>query len=99
MRRGDSCTKFRVIHGIGGVPTHRAVAAVESNALPMRLHVRIEFALQSRGCNHIRSNQWTCHLPSDLDRLPPRLRNTFAVILKRREFLRLHIHFDRRVIF
>ena len=65
----------------------------------MRLHVRIELALQSSGCNHIRSNQWAGILPSDLDRLPTRLRNALAVILKRREFLRFHIHFNRRVIF
>ena len=65
----------------------------------MRLHVRIELALQSSGCNHVRSNQWARHLSSDLDCLPTRLRNALAVILKRRKFLRLHIHFDRRVIF
>ena len=99
MRSSDPLAKFSVTHGIGGIPTHRAVAALEPNALPMRLHVRIELALQSSGCNHVRSNQWARHLSSDLDCLPTRLRNALAVILKRREFLRFHIHFDRRVIF
>ena len=56
MRSSDSLAKFSVIHGIGGVPTHRAVAALKPNALPMCLHVRIEFALQSSGSNHIGSN-------------------------------------------
>ena len=64
----------------------------------MRLHVRIEFTLQSSGSNHIGSNQWASHLPSDLDCLPTRLRNALAVIFKRRKFLRLYIHFNRRVV-
>ena len=65
----------------------------------MRLHVLIEFALQSSGCNHVRSNNWARNLSSDLDRLPTRLRNALAVILKRRQFLRLHVHFNRHVVF